>query len=82
MQRAGTYYWLTVIAYSNLVVGMVFITMFSGLVVNSTVGIIIGMCICGFSNGIGVTSTLIGLSKCMLDHGMHILLTLARSRQR
>lgn len=63
MQRTGKYYWLTVIAYSCLVMGMTFILLFSGLVVNSSLGLIIGMCICGFSNGIGVTSTLIGLSK-------------------
>lgn len=63
MQRTGKFYWLTVIAYTNLVLGMVFVFLFSGAVVNSTVGLIIGMCICGFSNGIGVTTSLIGLSK-------------------
>ncbi|KAG2165513.1 hypothetical protein VTO58DRAFT_101898 [Aureobasidium pullulans] len=61
MQRTGKFYWLTVIAYSCLVVGMTFVFLFSGFVVNSTIGIIIGMCVCGWSNGIGVTSTLIGL---------------------
>jgi len=63
MQRTGKYYWLTVIAYANLVVGMVLILLFSGLLVNSTLGIIIGMVTCAFSNGIGVTSSLIALSK-------------------
>jgi len=61
MQRTGKFYWLTVIAYTCLVVGMTFVFLFSGFVVNSTPGMIVGMCICGFSNGIGVTSTLIGL---------------------
>ncbi|KAI5206361.1 MFS general substrate transporter [Aureobasidium subglaciale] len=61
MQRTGKFYYLTVIAYTCLVVGMTFVFLFSGFVVNSTLGMIIGMCICGFSNGIGVTSTLIGL---------------------
>ncbi|KAL1297867.1 hypothetical protein AAFC00_006390 [Neodothiora populina] len=61
MQRTGKYYYLTVIAYSCLVVGLSFIIMFSGVVVKSTPGLIAGMCISGFSNGIGVTSTLIGL---------------------
>ncbi|THX85465.1 MFS general substrate transporter [Aureobasidium pullulans] len=61
MQRTGKFYWLTVIAYSCLVVGMTFVFLFSGFVVKSTIGIIIGMCVCGWSNGIGVTSTLIGL---------------------
>ncbi|KAG9741510.1 MFS multidrug transporter, partial [Aureobasidium melanogenum] len=61
MQRTGKFYYLTVIAYTCLVIGMTFVFLFSGLVANSTLGIIAGMCICGFSNGIGVTSTLIGL---------------------
>ena len=84
MQRTGKFYWLTVIAYSCLVVGMIFITLFSGFVARSTVGIIIGMCICGFSNGIGVTSTLIGLSEYPLKCGNRLtsLLTKHYSRQR
>ncbi|KAF2224596.1 MFS multidrug transporter [Elsinoe ampelina] len=61
MQHYGRYYWLTVLCYTFLTVGMVVIILFSGLVSASTVGIIIGMCIAAFSNGIGVTSTLIGL---------------------
>ncbi|CAD0093207.1 unnamed protein product [Aureobasidium mustum] len=50
MQRTGKFYYLTVIAYTCLVVGMTFVFLFSGMVVNSTLGIIAGMCICGFSN--------------------------------
>ncbi|PSK50466.1 hypothetical protein B9Z65_410 [Elsinoe australis] len=61
MQKTGRYYWLTVLCYFFLTVGMGVILLTSGAVVSSTVGIIIGMCICAFSNGIGVTSTLIGL---------------------
>ncbi|KZF26225.1 MFS general substrate transporter [Xylona heveae TC161] len=61
MQHTGTYYWLTVAAYTFLAVGMVPVILFSGLVMNATVGIIIGMMICAFSNGIGVTSALIAL---------------------
>lgn len=66
MQKTGKYYWLTVIAYTNLVVGMIIITLFSGLVKNSTIGIIVGGVVCGFSNGIGVTSSLIALSTYQL----------------
>ena len=51
MQRTGKFYWLTVIAYTCLVVGMTFVFLFSGFVFNCTPGIIVGMCICGFSNG-------------------------------
>lgn len=61
MQKTGKYYWVTIISYSNLVVGLVVVLIFSGIVVNSTWGIVIGMMICGFSNGIGVTTSLIGL---------------------
>ncbi|OQO12629.1 hypothetical protein B0A48_02091 [Cryoendolithus antarcticus] len=63
MQRTGRYYWLTIIAYTTLVLGMIVITLVApaGLNANVVVFIIIGLCMCGFSNGIGVTSTLIGL---------------------
>lgn len=62
MQRFGRYYWLTVVCYANLTFGVFFILLFTGLVVHSDVGISIALVITGFSNGIGVTSTLIGLS--------------------
>ena len=61
MKRTGRYYWLTVISYSCLVLGMVLVTLTSGVLTDNNVLIIVGMCINGFSNGIGVTSTLIGL---------------------
>ncbi|OQO01068.1 hypothetical protein B0A48_13311 [Cryoendolithus antarcticus] len=63
MQRTGRYYWLTIIAYNTLVLGMIVITLVApaGLHANVVLFIIIGLCMCGFSNGIGVTSTLIGL---------------------
>ena len=61
MKRTGRYYWLTVCAYTSTTIGMVPILLFTGLVANNTYGICIGMAICGFSNGIGVTTSLIGL---------------------
>jgi predicted MFS family arabinose efflux permease len=61
MQKTGRYFYLTVIAYTCLTLGMTTIFLFSGVVANNTVVIILGMCVSGFSNGIGVTSTLIGL---------------------
>lgn len=61
MQYFGRYYWLTVCAYSNLVLGLILILLFSGGIVKSDVGMCVGMAICGFSNGIGVTSSLIAL---------------------
>ncbi|KAF2796070.1 MFS general substrate transporter [Melanomma pulvis-pyrius CBS 109.77] len=61
MRRTGKYYWITGIAYANLVIGLVLIFLFAGTVMESTTGMIVGTVICGFSNGIGVTTTLIGL---------------------
>lgn len=61
MQRTGRYYWLTVIAYTTLTLGLIPILLCSGLVVNNTYGISVGLVMCGFSSGIGVTTSLIGL---------------------
>jgi predicted MFS family arabinose efflux permease len=61
MKRTGKYYWLTVTAYTMLVVGMVIIFLFAGIIINSTWGISVGMVLCGLGNGIGVTTTLIAL---------------------
>lgn len=63
MKKTGRYYWLTVAAYTALLAGFVPILLFTGLIVNSTWGISVGTAICGFGNGIGVTSSLIALSK-------------------
>lgn len=61
MQWTGRFYWLTVLAYSGLVVGAALIFAFAGAFVDSTLGIILGLVVCGVSNGIGVTTSLIGL---------------------
>jgi hypothetical protein len=61
MQRTGKYYTMTIIAYSLLFVGTTIIVACTGLLVNSTLGIIIGLAISGFGGGIGVTTTLIAL---------------------
>jgi predicted MFS family arabinose efflux permease len=61
MNWTGRYYWITVICYSALVLGVLIILLFSGVVATSMAGIITGMMIAGFSNGIGVTTSLIGL---------------------
>lgn len=66
MKKTGRYYALTVGAYMGLFWGFLPILLFTGLVAKSTFGISIGMTICGFSNGIGVTSSLIALSKFQL----------------
>ena len=61
MQTTGKYYWLTVCAYTMLTVGFVPILLCTGLLVNNTYGISVGLAMGGFSNGIGVTTSLIGL---------------------
>ena len=61
MKKTGKYYWLTVTAYTMLVVGMVIILLFAGTIINSTWGLSIGTVLCGFGNGVGVTTTLIAL---------------------
>ncbi|KAF2427559.1 MFS multidrug transporter [Tothia fuscella] len=61
MQKTGRYYWITVICYSTLVLGMLDIILFSGLAVSYVPGVIFGTMICAFSNGTGVTTSLIAL---------------------
>jgi predicted MFS family arabinose efflux permease len=61
MQRTGKYYWITGATYANLLVGLIIVLLFSGAVMENRALMIIGTCICAFSNGLGVTTTLIGL---------------------
>ena len=61
MQKTGKYYWLTICAYTWLTLGMVPVLLCTGLVTNNTYGISVGLALGGFSNGIGVTTSLIGL---------------------
>ncbi|KAK5113672.1 hypothetical protein LTR62_003299 [Meristemomyces frigidus] len=61
MKRTGKYYWLTVLSYAALVVGTTGIFLCSGILVSSTPGILISLALGAFGNGVGVTSTLIGL---------------------
>lgn len=61
MQKTGKYYWLTVTAYTMLFCGVLLVMLCSGLLINNTYAISVGLVISGFGNGIGVTSSLIGL---------------------
>ncbi|KAL8857883.1 MAG: hypothetical protein Q9178_005502 [Gyalolechia marmorata] len=61
MQKTGRYYWLTVAAFTILLVGVLVVMLCADVVVNNTYGISVGLVLAGFGNGIGVTSTLIGL---------------------
>lgn len=68
MKRTGKYYWMTIAAYTSLTTGCFLIYLFSGGAVASTVPMIIGMVVAAFGNGIGVTTTLIGLSESCCCH--------------
>lgn len=61
MQKTGRFYWLTVECYAQTTIGMIIITLTSGVLIRSTPLIILGMVIAAFGNGTGVTTTLIGL---------------------
>ncbi|CAI6335953.1 unnamed protein product [Periconia digitata] len=61
MKKSGKYYWITVIGYSTLVVGHTLTLLFSGAVIERIPLMVVGVCISAFSNGIGITTTLIGL---------------------
>ncbi|TKA32568.1 hypothetical protein B0A50_01676 [Salinomyces thailandicus] len=61
MQKTGKYYWATVWAYTELAIGMTIIFLCSGVATQSLIGIEIGLVVAGFGNGIGITTTLIGL---------------------
>ncbi|KAI9688999.1 MAG: hypothetical protein M1822_000736 [Bathelium mastoideum] len=61
MHRTGKYYWITVLCYLLLFMGEITVLLFSGVVMDSLVVVAIALAVCAFSNGIGVTTTLIGL---------------------
>lgn len=63
MRWTGKFYWITVFAYGLLTVGLTTIFLFAGAIVNTLPMIIIGTVMCAFGNGMGVTTTLIGLSE-------------------
>ncbi|PGH13873.1 hypothetical protein AJ80_06142 [Polytolypa hystricis UAMH7299] len=61
MKRAGKYYWITVVAYGMLVLGLIIVFLFSGIIAKNNLAIIIGTVFSAFGNGVGVTTTLIAL---------------------
>ena len=61
MHRTGRYYWVTTICCFIATLGMILVTLTSGVLVDSTLLIIVGMCISGFTIGASGTTTLIGL---------------------
>jgi hypothetical protein len=61
MQKTGKFYWITIIAYILLPLGSFLILLFSGLITNSTFGIVTGLVFCGLGGGAGITTTLIAI---------------------
>ncbi|KAF1951731.1 MFS general substrate transporter [Byssothecium circinans] len=61
MKKTGHYYWLTVISYTQLTIGLAVVLLFAGVVKTSIPLIVIGSAMASFGNGIGITTTLIGL---------------------
>ncbi|KJA21585.1 hypothetical protein HYPSUDRAFT_67708 [Hypholoma sublateritium FD-334 SS-4] len=61
MQATGKFYVLTVLGYVALFVGSVIVTLTSGIVVASSIGIAIGIVISSVGNGSGITTSLISL---------------------
>ena len=61
IQKTRSYYWLTVVSYFGLVIGMMAIVLSAGVLVNSTYGIAGGLFMGGFGQGVGQTTTLIGM---------------------
>lgn len=63
MKRNGKYYGITIFGYGLLFAGSIIIVLFSGTIANLYQMMIAGAMLSAFGNGIGVTTTLIGLSK-------------------
>ena len=61
MSKTGKYYWITVIAYSNVFVGLSVTLLFAGIIKEMIPVMVAGTVLTAFSHGIGVTTTLIGL---------------------
>ncbi|KAL7627023.1 hypothetical protein AAE478_003799 [Parahypoxylon ruwenzoriense] len=61
MRRTGKYYRLTLLGYVLVILSVVPMVAFTGAVVKSTVGVIVGLSILAFGSGISITSTLIAV---------------------
>lgn len=62
MKSTGRYYWLTVAAYSTLLVGLIVLTLSAGTIIEHVPLMVAGTALAGLGSGIGVTTTLIALS--------------------
>lgn len=61
LKRTGKFYWITVLAYSSLTLGTLLVILCTGLVVNNSYGISVGLALGGYCLGFATTTTLIAL---------------------
>jgi hypothetical protein len=61
MQKTGKYYWLTVYCLVLFLIGSIIIFLCSGLVFDSPLGLILGLCCVAFGGGATITTTLINV---------------------
>ncbi|KAI2626592.1 MFS general substrate transporter [Hypoxylon sp. NC1633] len=61
MRRTGKYYWLTVLGYGLVLVSAAPLAAFTGGVVQSSVGVVAGLCILALGTGSSITSSLIAI---------------------
>ncbi|KZT20836.1 MFS general substrate transporter [Neolentinus lepideus HHB14362 ss-1] len=61
MQATGKYYVLTICMYISMFLGTLVITLFTGTIAHSLIGLLIGLVFMAFGNGAGITTTLIAL---------------------
>ncbi|OTA91589.1 hypothetical protein M434DRAFT_22346 [Hypoxylon sp. CO27-5] len=61
MRRTGKYYWLTLLGYALMTLSVAPMVAFTGAIIKSTVGVIVGTSIIAFGGGISITSTLIAI---------------------
>ncbi|OTB08391.1 hypothetical protein M426DRAFT_317013 [Hypoxylon sp. CI-4A] len=61
MRRTGKYFWITVLGYALMIVGVVPMVAFTGAVWKSTAGTVVGFAPLAFGGGLSITSTLIAI---------------------
>lgn len=64
MKKTGKYYWITAIFYWFMSFGLFLVILFTGVITTSYPALVVAMVFTFFGNGVGVTTTLIALSKC------------------
>ncbi len=61
MKRTGKYFWITVTSYTILIGGVLLTLLSTGILFKNLPLMVVGTAICAFTNGLAITTTLIGL---------------------